>query len=351
MYSSIENKLYADFYYNEMHNPISLRNRVVLMPNKNSYFNYFMGIRYLLTDVDNLPYGYQTVLQKGNYVIAENENVLPMCYGTDQLFPEIVYEDLAFPYNLEVLCSSAVIPGNGDAERGFMPHIKEETPELLGVDKVFASETGGLLSLDSAESHTLKLSKSLKKKILIISFQVESKSGREVIIEVNGMRNNLSAESAPYPNENHTFTYVLPAEENMEELELELSKGNYNISSLQIYTMDVQYLQHDGISLPSLAQEGERDGKTVFKGDIDMNKDGYFITSYPYRKGYQVFVDGKEVNYEKVNTAFVGFPLSKGNHQIEINYFAPGFKAGLAISILSLLILCFITFRERKKAL
>ena len=351
MYSSIENKLYADFYYNEMHNPISLRNRVVLMPNKNSYFNYFMGIRYLLTDVDNLPYGYQTVLQKGNYVIAENENVLPMCYGTDQLFPEIVHEDLAFPYNLEVLCSSAVIPGNGDAERGFMPHIKEETPELLGVDKVFASETGGLLSLDSAESHTLKLSKSLKKKILIISFQVESKSGREVIIEVNGMRNNLSAESAPYPNENHTFTYVLPAEENMEELELELSKGNYNISGLQIYTMDVQYLQHDGISLPSLAQEGERDGKTVFKGDIDMNKDGYFITSYPYRKGYQVFVDGKEVNYEKVNTAFVGFPLSKGNYQIEINYFAPGFKAGLAISILSLLILCFITFRERKKAL
>ena len=79
--------------------------------------------------------------------------------------------------------------------------------------------------LKKAETLTLPLTKALKNQIMIIRFDVESKRGKEVIIEINGMRNNLSAESAPYPNENHTFTYVLSANEVMDKLEIEFSKG------------------------------------------------------------------------------------------------------------------------------
>ncbi len=350
MYSSIENKRYADFYYNEMRNPISLRNRVVLMPNENSCFNSFMGIRYLLAGAEDIPYGYEVVRQKGNYVIAENKNVLPICYGTDKLFSRAIYEDLAFPHNLEVLSTTAVVAGKA-TESGFATHVKEERRELLGVNQCFASAEGGQLSFPEEVKTTLPLSKKLAGQILIITFDVESTKGREVVIGINGMRNNLSGRSAPYPNGNHTFTYVLDTGDGLEQLEMEFSKGDYRISSLKVYTLDRQYLRHEDIAMPVIAEDARRDGQTVFDGGIEMEKDGYFITSYPYRKGYQILVDGKEVNYEMVNTAFAGFPLGAGAHKIEICYTAPGFQAGLAISILSLLILCFITWKERKKGI
>ena len=41
----------------------------------------------------------------------------------------------------------------------------------------------------------------------------------------------------------------------------------------------------------------------------------------------------------KVNTTFVGIPVTEGTHEISICYVAPGYFMGLTISIIS--ILCF----------
>lgn len=64
-------------------------------------------------------------------------------------------------------------------------------------------------------------------------------------------------------------------------------------------------------------------------------------------------VDGKAQKAEKVNTAFVGFLLEKGNHHIKISYEAPGFKVGAGLSAAAaavLLISQIIVFlRERKR--
>ena len=97
MYSSITNQLYADFYYNTMRNPISLRNRVVLMPNQNGFFSFFMGTRYVLTREDDIPYGYKRVFRRGGYALAENEQVLPVCYGTYDLLSKEDFDRLTFP--------------------------------------------------------------------------------------------------------------------------------------------------------------------------------------------------------------------------------------------------------------
>ena len=65
-----------------MKNPISLRNRVVIMPSVNSFFSYFMGIRYLVASADRLPPGYSAVFPRDGYALAENPNVRPMVYGS-----------------------------------------------------------------------------------------------------------------------------------------------------------------------------------------------------------------------------------------------------------------------------
>lgn len=63
-----------------------------------------------------------------------------------------------------------------------------------------------------------------------------------------------------------------------------------------------------------------------------MEQDGYFVTSYPYKKGYRILADGKPVRVEKVNGAFAGFSLKRGFHRVQITYIAPGFRWGFCIS-------------------
>lgn len=343
MYSSVTNTDYAAFYYDVMRNPVSLNNRVALVPDKNGCFSYFMGIKYILTDRKNVPLGYKVEKQKGNYVLAKNDNVLPICYGTTGLLSEEEYGSLEFPDTLEALCTRTVV--RGKTTEKFTSHFVEENPED------FFAEAGAdrlLHPSGKTEKYTLPLAKMLQGKMVVISFHVESSDGKAVIISINGMKNKLSGKEAPYPNHNHEFTYVLPVEAFLDELCVELSEGRYTVDNLKIYTADYKELVHSKVVEP-VVKEDSPGNCNVFEGEITMEEAGYFVTSYPYRKGYQVKLDGVFVSPEKVNTAFLGFPVDEGTHQIEISYEAPGYKEGCVVSIISCIILGILIMIERKE--
>lgn len=321
-YSSVTNSLYGDFYYNTAKNPISLRNRVVLMPNQNLLFNYFMGIRYMLTTEDSIPYGYEKVFSRNGFVLAENPNVLPICYGTDKLVD------------------------------------KKDIAALCGVDKVeisseelFTGEFPASYSETDDGFVVLPASRSLRKKILILSFDVDRQDGREIEITINGMKNELSGENAPYPNENDRFTFVLT---DVENLNIQMTKGKYEINNLKAEVAEIPEVPDD-IAIPTIEKDFRGNGRDIFWGSLNMEEDGYFVTSYPWKEGYQVTVDGILTEPERINTAFMGFPLSKGSHRIEISYEAPGFKLGFIISLLSAAVLAlqavieYLRQWERKK--
>lgn len=343
MYSSVTNTDYAAFYYDVMHNPVSLNNRVALVPDKNCCFSYFMGMKYILTDRENVPFGYRVEKQKGDYVLAQNDNVLPICYGTTDLLSMEEYGSLEFPDTLEALCTRAVVPDK--ATEKFTSHFVEESPEDffagIGADRL-------LHPSGKTEKYTLPLAKTLRGKMVVISFHVKSSDGKAVIISINGMKNKLSGKEAPYPNHNHVFTYVLPVEAFLDELFVELSEGRYTVDNLKIYTADYEKLVHSKVVEP-VVKEDSSDNCNVFEGKINMEEAGYFITSYPYRRGYQVRVDGVLISTEKVNTAFLGFPLGEGRHQIEIFYEAAGYKEGCVVSIISCIILGIWIVIERKE--
>ncbi len=60
-------------------------------------------------------------------------------------------------------------------------------------------------------------------------------------------------------------------------------------------------------------------------------------------------MDGKAVPFERVNTAFVGFPITKGAHRIVFRYTAPGFSAGAAASVIGVSIFGLALYTDRKK--
>lgn len=363
MYSSVTDSGYADFYYNTMRNPIRVRNRVALMSDANPMFSYLMGIRYIQAKSSRLPWGYSPIAEKEGIVIAENQHVLPTAYASTGTMAQTEYEKLEFPYSLEAMTrytitdmesgnstDSGTASGNSTAAEDFMQTsqitaVSKDSLDLPGLINLL--EAQGVvcewnqadcslkLSLKTKTKAVIPLQKPLQNQMLICALNVTSPSGREVTIDFNGIRNKLSGKHAPYPNRNDTFTWMVSSNEEIRSLKLELSAGTYILSDIRLWIMDLSQWGNQNIWEVNASPEK---GKSLFRGFASLQEQGWFVTSFPYRDGYQILLDGEHVPACRVNTEFVGIPLTAGTHEIVIAYQPPGKRISLIISLLSLVL-------------
>ncbi len=85
---------------------------------------------------------------------------------------------------------------------------------------------------------------------------------------------------------------------------------------------------------------------TKAAGTVSVAEDGLFYTSIPYEPGWRAWVDGEEValaqTYDpddknlKLTDAMIAFPITQGEHEVRLQYTAPGLNAGTWISVISL---------------
>ena len=64
-----------------------------------------------------------------------------------------------------------------------------------------------------------------------------------------------------------------------------------------------------------------------------------------------MYVDGKKTDTEMVNDMFIGFPITKGEHNIELRFKAPYSDLGKIISIISLIMFTGTIIYEKKQVL
>ena len=141
---------------------------------------------------------------------------------------------------------------------------------------------------------------------------------------------------ATYPNGNDTFIYMFESVEGLEQLEIIASKGNYQLENVKCYVLSREYVHHGDVIMPEVLESGKAvRAANVYEGSITMEQSGYFVTSFPYRDGYRMMVDDKEVETEIVNTTFIGCAMEPGTHQVQIYFEAPGYKLGLIVSLLA----------------
>ena len=343
LYSSVTNRTYADYFYNTVNNPIRIRNRVALMTDANPFFSYLLGIRYVQTKSDYLPIGYEKIFSNADAVIGENKNVLPIAYTSTALMSNDSYQQLTFPYNLMALTNDTIVPKDSVPSGSDFLGEPDTSGGITALEPTW--EDTYSFSFKKESSMTIPVDSTYQNKILILSFDVESPKGNEITIDINGTRNKLSGSSAPYPNDNHRFTYILSKADGLKKLKVTYSKGTFSISNIHAFVADPYAIGNSSITPFSADSQV---GNAVLKGTATLEKDGYFVTSLPYRSGYQAYVDGTQVAVQNVNEGFVGFPLTKGSHHITLLFAPPGKRVGIFISILSIL-LFFITFAKEKR--
>lgn len=348
LYSSVSNSNYNHVFYDILKMPVSIRNRVSVNADANPFQEYLMGVRYICTTKDKLPAGYTPLLERDGQVIAQNDQVLPLAYGSSALLDEKQFNALSYPQNLDTLMNRTIVSDAGSsslfaqntasgkatladkkARNCYQPY-KSQMEEYELPEDLFKRG-------DSTREFTVTraLPRTVRDEILLLSFDVEYAGKKDVSITINGIRNRLSGSDAAYPNHNTTFTYMISSEKPLDTLKLEFSPGDYRLHNLKAYTLPLRALSHPGIT-PFTFRKTE--GKELLNGTISMEQDGYFVTSFAFSNGYHILLDGKKVSPERVNKAFVGFPLKKGTHEIVLTFHAPGKTAG---SLISLLALCY----------
>lgn len=94
--------------------------------------------------------------------------------------------------------------------------------------------------------------------------------------------------------------------------------------------------------------EVEDFGDTYIKGKIHAARDGVFMTSVLYEKGWKLYVDGERREIEDpVGGDFIATDLTAGDHEIELRYVPDGFVPGVVLTILGILALIALQLRQR----
>ena len=349
LYSSTYNTAYSDFFY-DFNNNRAFRNMFITSENDNSLFESYMGVKYLVTDKE-APRGYKLWKRYDDYTVYINENTLPLGYATDRVISKNDYNELDYPNDVLALI------GNVVADKGEYKYDELVTKLSLNLtdgdnDNINLEDykDGYKVSVKSndGESLKIKLDDSSNQRIYLLRFKVEKPQScklGDTTITVNGVKNKLTCKSWKYFNSNYTFDYTISSNDNIDYLDINFSKGTHYISKIEFYSLDYEKF----ISSLSSVDEFEIDEASGDKisGNIEVSNDGYFNLSIPYDQGFKIKVDGKEIDYEKVNKAFIGFPINKGRHYIEVEYNAPNALFGKIVSLISFGIFIIVLLYDR----
>ena len=188
--------------------------------------------------------------------------------------------------------------------------------------------------------------------ILFLQFQVKNHHpSQDVAVRLEGEQNKLTAGNHFYYNGNTTFSFAVLLEQGKQSAELSFGKGDYEITGLTCFLGDwgkqTNRERSGRLYQSEFHPDWEQTKGQVTAGSVDVEREGYFVTSIPYDPNFEVQVDGETVEAKKVNMAFLGFEIGKGRHDVKLVYHAPGRTAGAWCSVAGVVLLLFQVFGGR----
>jgi uncharacterized membrane protein YfhO len=335
IYSSAYNPDYQTFRQKTFGLEEPFRNGMMQSVSKNPVFQRMMGVRYIVSDSD-VP-GYTLVKKCGTTGIYQNKDAAPVMYATDRVMTEEEYKKLTFPYNQTAFLEYAVV---GE-------HTESSDQNIMTAYEPVSLKMANNRTTGGAEQKTMQ--QEGQKQILFLRFRVDNAHpNKDVAVWINGIRNKLSAKDHVYYNENKIFTYAVPLKDGEDNISVTFGKGKYRLRHVQAYLGSLP--ERSELLYQSEVQVDKKQTEdNVIQGTIHVKRDGWFITSISYDKHFKIYIDGKETEIQKVNTAFLGCKIESGNHEVKIIYHAPGTTTGKVLSLIGIAGFVLVLVQEKRK--
>lgn len=340
MYSSLTNKYFKNFFWNEFNVENPNRNHAIFENTNNILLNTYVGNKYLVSNNFEDIIGYEKIKVSPNYNLYKNDNVFSIGYANKLLMSKNEYEKLVFPYNVEALMNYIIVDKN--VVSNYETNIKE----------IYVEQDSYKFDLKEVQEFNIETKNVYKDKLLIIRFDMnysETCSVGDTYITINDISNKLTCRSWKYHNQNYTFEYVLSSNDEINNLNIKMSKGKFDISNIKVYELDYSYINNIKNNHSEFIIDKDKTKGDIIEGTINvLDKNSYFNISIPYDEGFTIYVDGKLQDYELVNTSFIGFPIEKGVHNIKIVYTSPWLKEGQIVSLVGIILFVVINLIDKK---
>lgn len=297
------------------------------------------GIKYLFSDYA---------------VNSDYDEIESFVWSNPYAFPIFFYSDSALnsvgssAYENPVLFQEAILEGiTGETDRFY-----ESVPvQDISLNNLIYSDSGKdqvqILNPAQSSSITLRFKTLSKSPYYLLIPQVIG--GYELLI--NGtpvnidpyMSNGIQYVLNLYPNLNERESFIIQIkfhQQDWKEFHLP-SVYEFDINRFSILA---KMIQEDA---PQVIQTGFNSFK-IFLNQEASNR--ILISSIPFESGWQIFLDGKRIKYEDVLTGLLCIKdIPESAHEIQLKFIPPGFRTGLAISVLcTILILIFRIVRNKK---
>lgn len=298
-------------------------------------FDSLMSVKYVLSH-DEINKYYEAIAEENGITTYYNPYVLPLGFmvNNDLTNVEIIAGN---PFKLQNEILSSMI-GNYEKEyfspleiinisyENLMVEENEETTSYSKIDKNYE----GIINLDVKVNSNYPLYSYFSVNDHFYNFFVDVNG--KTVSNVSGAINDLGQYK-----EGETINIRVRTND-------DFTMDNYHVYSLDMDKFAEAYNELNKNPLNIIEY-----GDTYILGTISADKDGLLYTSVPYSDGWTVFVDGEKVEKVKILDSLIGIELKEGDHDIEFKYSAPGFRLGLVISIVGVIILIVLTVFEKRK--
>lgn len=319
--------------------------------NFRTYLHELASVRYLGNIKGTpapLPYGYEKVLEKeqGNtvYEIYENQYTLPLGYTYSNVISEEEVQDYSAAEKQELTMLSAIVSEKDLAEDSA---LSTEVPALT-THKLDISDTE--LNGVTVEGDTIKVEEDSS-----ITFHFEGEPNAETYLSFCGdikhphdgaehfLKLDVIADGVTYAHKFRVDAYSTGQEEYLFNLGYHKeainsctlkfkSKGTLQFSDISVYSQSMDTYADRVNALSEDVLENVTTEKNTVTGTITTEKPKLLVLSLPYQSGWTAYVDGKEVDLQKVNYQYMGISLPAGHHTIRLHYQLPGLKYALIIT-------------------
>ncbi|MDE6365373.1 MAG: YfhO family protein, partial [Lachnospiraceae bacterium] len=352
-YFSIENPSFTNALLEWDVNPDSSMNHMNVGLDQRTILETLSAVKYMLKRTASkvlVPYGYQKIRETkdGEWSLYQNTNALPIFYTYDSVLADGTYDGRnGFEKQQIMLRTAAVKDYKGplpraDASLGRMHPLgyqiaKIEKGEL--VDGELCLKAGAVLTLKAVLATQGENYVSFDDVALKGSFSVEL-PGENRLKEANI--------SEDFYNGNAGVN--MGAVSSGAEQEIVISfhkKEKFPLDHLKLYAYDFADFraclkERRRTPVTGIAMTNNKLGC-----EVSAVKPQILCMAVPYSKGWSAYVDGKRVKIYQINDMFMGIELPKGVHHIEFCYFTYGLKAGLFITLTTVLIILFVFVKNK----
>lgn len=293
-------------------------------------------------------YGLTSLAEKDGITLYENEYALPFGYTYDTYIKESDFMDF-MPLDRRNLMMDRCVVADDDAAKA-AAFMKEDGAYDILADKWAEYQRPFTVE----EGHDVRFEQIQPGEIAVLALKVQ---GQEMLWAEGyyrqGSRIRSRFDTRIMPGEEEQYIECML--EGVDNISIQASAAlPYEITEVSLYVIPQEEYFGD---YRTQSEERSRSHFNIsafqeerIEGNTRMEEKGLMVFTIPYDKRWTAYVDGEESNLLRVNTAFQGLLLEKGDHEIVLEYKAADYWWIIGLLTLAgyVIIIGLLTIREKK---